>query len=297
MRWPMRVLEMMLRDLFRNLAAGAARPSLKLMLLMLLVVGLSACSSIRKQARSLVGADSDTRPQPTAPRYSDNQNMRYGSDRKYRRMTKSRMEDEADLNAQAGSLWVMEGQGSYLFAQNQVRQLGDLLPVAVEGNPRQQLQSKVRVISKLLERLEAPSRGLASTRGSGTPATGSNPQTVPQGQAKEGGAAADPNAAPGATDPNAASAAPGAAAQKEGMPSKDDLIASIQTVPTRVVEQLKDGSYRVKGIQPFMIGKREYKVIVTGIVRPEDFDERGIDSSKLLDSQFDIVSSRKGSSL
>ena len=71
----------------------------------------------------------------------------------------------------------------------------------------------------------------------------------------------------------------------------------MQAVPTRIVEQLKDGSYRVKGMQPFMIGKREYKVIVTGVVRPEDFDDAGIDSSKLLDSQFDIVSSRKGATL
>ncbi len=288
MRWSMRLM-------FSGLKSRELPSAKSLVVLMLMLSALAGCSSIRKQARSLVGADTETRPQPTAPRYSDNQNMRYTADRKYRRMTKSRMEEEADLNPQAGSLWVMEGQGSYLFAQNQVRQLGDLLPVAVEGNPRQQLQSKVRVISKLLERLEAPSRGLASARG-GTPASGSNPQSVPQGAAKEGAPPADPNA-PASADPNAAAAAPGAVAQKEGMPSKDDLIASIQTVPTRVVEQLKDGSYRVKGIQPFMIGKREYKVIVTGIVRPEDFDERGIDSSKLLDSQFDIVSSRKGSSL
>jgi flagellar L-ring protein precursor FlgH len=46
-----------------------------------------------------------------------------------------------------------------------------------------------------------------------------------------------------------------------------------------------------------MIGKREYKVIVTGIVRQEDFDDSGIDASKLLDPQFDIVSSRRGASL
>jgi flagellar L-ring protein precursor FlgH len=47
-------------------------------------------------------------------------------------------------------------------------------------------------------------------------------------------------------------------------------------------------------MQPFMIGKREYKVIVTGVVRPEDFDDAGIEAGKLLDPQFDIVSSRKG---
>ena len=45
-----------------------------------------------------------------------------------------------------------------------------------------------------------------------------------------------------------------------------------------------------------MIGKKEYKVIVTGIVRADDFNDEGIDAPKLLDPQFDIVSLRKSRS-
>ena len=81
-------------------------------------------------------------------------------------------------------------------------------------------------------------------------------------------------------------AAPGAAATEE---AKD---FSVKTVPTRVVERMVDGNYRVRGTQPFMIGTREYKVIVSGIVRAEDFNEEGISASQLLDANFDIVSSK-----
>ena len=208
-------------------------------------------------------------------------------------MNRNRFEDEADVNAQAGSLWIMEGQGAYLFAQNQTRMMGDLLNVRVEGSPRQQLSSKVKVISKLLDRLEAPQRGLAGTpvqAAKAGGAQGANPAAQPPAPGAEAGAAAD------AAGAGAAGAAQ-AATEKAGTFDPRDPISTIQTVPTRIVEQLKDGSYRVKGVQPFMIGKREYKVIVTGVVRPEDFDDGGIESSKLLDSQFDIVSSRKGSTL
>lgn len=252
----------------------------------LIMVG---CSSFNRGVKTLISDD-----KPKLAKYSDQENLKFQSDRKYRRMNKNRFEDEADVNAQAGSLWVMEGQGAYLFAQNQTRVMGDLLNVRVEGNPRQQLSSKVKVISKLLDRLEAPTRGLANTPVQA--AKGANPA----GQAAGGQPA---GAEPGAGDAAAAQAAGGAAAgaapvaEKAGTFDPKDPISTIQTVPTRIVEQLKDGSYRVKGVQPFMIGKREYKVIVTGVVRPEDFDDGGIESSKLLDSQFDIVSSRKGSSL
>jgi flagellar L-ring protein precursor FlgH len=67
----------------------------------------------------------------------------------------------------------------------------------------------------------------------------------------------------------------------------------IGAVPTRIVERLADGNYRIKGAQPFMIGKREYKVIVTGLIRPEDFNDEGISSAKLLDPQYDVVSIRR----
>lgn len=244
----------------------------------------TGCSSFNRGVKNLVGDD-----KPKLAKYSDQENLKFQSDRKYRRMNRNRFEDEADVNAQAGSLWVMEGQGAYLFAQNQTRMMGDLLNVRVEGNPRQQLSSKVKVISKLLERLEAPSRGLANSPVQAAKAGGAQGANPGAAQAAAGadGAATDPNAAAGTQ----------AATEKPGTFDPRDPISTIQTVPTRIVEQLKDGSYRVKGAQAFMIGKREYKVIVTGVVRPEDFDDSGIESTKLLDSQFDIVSSRKGSSL
>jgi flagellar L-ring protein precursor FlgH len=199
--------------------------------------------------------------------------VKVADNKQYRRMNRQRFEEEADVKADAGSLWVMEGQGAYLFSQNQMRMVGDLLNVKIEGAPRSQLQTKTKVISSLLARLEAPQqRGLAST--GAAPAPGA------------------PAAAP-AADPAAAGKADEAAA-KPGDAPKNDGPFNVTVVPTRIIEQLKDGSYRVRGMQPFMIGKREYKVIVTGVVRPEDFDDAGIEAAKLLDPQFDIVSSRKG---
>lgn len=240
-----------------------------------LMLGLTGCSSLGRSLKSLVSGD-ESKPKNVGVRYSEQENVRYSSDRKYRRMNKSRFEDEAEVSPQAGSLWVMEGQGSYLFAQNKTRMLGDILNVKVEGSPRTQLQSKVKVISKLLERLEAPQRQTASVA-----------KAAPAGDAAAAGAGAGAPAGDAAADKTADKSAD----------AKNDPISTIQLVPTRIVEQLKDGSYRVKGVQPFMIGRREYRVIVTGVVRPEDFDDAGIDSSKLLDSQFDIVSTRKGATL
>jgi flagellar L-ring protein precursor FlgH len=42
-----------------------------------------------------------------------------------------------------------------------------------------------------------------------------------------------------------------------------------------------------------MIGNRDYRVIVTGIVRAEDFSEDGVSATKLLDPKFDVVSARQ----
>jgi flagellar L-ring protein FlgH len=244
----------------------------------LMVANLVGCSSIQRAVKSET---------PQVTRYSDRGNLEFESDRKYRRMNRSRFEDEAEVGAQAGSLWVMEGQGAYLFAQNQTRMMGDLLNVRVEGSPKQQLSSKVRVISKLLERLEAPRATNSQSVRAPAVAGPANPAAPPAAGAEGAGIGADAQATQVA----------GAANEKAGTFDPKDPISTIQTVPTRIVEQLKDGSYRVKGVQPFMIGRREYRVIVTGVVRQEDFDDNGIDASKLLDSQFDIVSSRKGSTL
>jgi len=244
---------------------------IRVLIVILCAFALSGCASISKAWKSLVGHDDDPVAKVTTPRFSETDTVKVADGSKqYRRMNRQRFEEEADVKADAGSLWVMEGQGAYLFSQNQMRIVGDLLNVKIEGAPKTQLQTKTKVISGLLARLEsAQTRGLAST--SPAPAAGAPAAAAPAADAN-GGAN---EAAKGANTPDASG-------------------FNVAVVPTRIIEQLKDGSYRVRGMQPFMIGKREYKVIVTGVVRPEDFDDAGIEAGKLLDPQFDIVSSRKG---
>jgi flagellar L-ring protein precursor FlgH len=67
----------------------------------------------------------------------------------------------------------------------------------------------------------------------------------------------------------------------------------VTNVPARIYDRTTEGHYRVKGAQTFMIGKREYKVIVTGLVRGSDMNGDEIPSSALLEPKFDIVSLKK----
>lgn len=208
-------------------------------------------------------------------RFAENSNVPSTAAREYKRMTRQRLEEESQVNAQAGSMWVMEGQGAYLFAQNKTRREGDLLNVKVEGSAQQQIDTKVAVIKKLLKQLEDEERKakefqelektkitLAESTQSGqqrNPASVSTPTPVP-------------------------------VVEKEK--EKEEQV-KIDFVPTRIVERQPDGNYRIKGQQPFMIGKREYKVIVTGVIRPEDFNDEGVSSAKLLDPQYDVISLRR----
>lgn len=218
----------------------------------------------------------NARPEPpalekidSAPRYSESQNLGVPTDRQYKRMTRSRLEDESDVGSNAGSAWVMEGQGAYLFAQNKTRRDGDMLNVKLDTPAMRQVQTKVSVIKKLLKQLEEQQ----------------NP--APSGNSL---ASNDPSRAPAA----AGAATPEAKPEEKKDDADDkDLAAEIENVPTRIVEKLPDGNYRIKGQQPFMIGKREYKVILTGMIRPEDFNDEGITSQKLLDPQYDVVSIRR----
>lgn len=202
----------------------------------------------------------------SAARYSDNQNMGVPTDRQYKRMTRNRLEDESDLGATAGSSWVMEGQGAYLFAQNKMRKEGDLLNVKLDGSAMKQVETKVSVIKKLLKQLEEQQQQELNNS---------------LAQNAEGGRA-----------PASTEAAKPEPAKTDAKDDKEDL-SEVQNVPTRIVEKLADGNYRIKGQQPFMIGKREYKVIVTGLIRPEDFNDQGISSDKLLDPQYDVVNIRR----
>jgi flagellar L-ring protein precursor FlgH len=237
--------------------------------LLVLIFALSGCASLK----TWLGLNEDKHPQITDSdgllKYSDNNNVPTTSARDYKKMTRQRMEEESQINAQAGSTWVMEGQGAYLFAQNKTRRQGDLLNVKIEGPALQQVDTKVSVIKKLLKQLEDEEK-----------------------KAQESSLATPGLAQSGAADGASRAPASAPAAADTDKKDKDDGV-KVDNVPTRIVEKQPDGNYRIKGQQPFMIGKREYKVIVTGIIRPEDFNDEGISSNKLLDPQYDVVSLRR----
>lgn len=209
--------------------------------------------------------------------YSENSNLLTGPRRQYNRVTKKSLEEQANLEPDAGSLWVMEGQGAYLFSQNIMRMVGDPIAVKIDGEPKEQLQTKVSVIGKLLQRLE--DRTKARYR---------NPASDPSQAAAPADEQSDPNSESETAAKNTT--------QAKNQSAKEETLQSdfnVKTVTTRVMERTVDGNYRVKGSQPFMIGSREYKVIVTGIIRAEDFSEDGISSTKLLDPSYDIVGVRR----
>jgi len=244
--------------------------------LLVFVIMQTGCSSFNRKIKDFLGGNSSSSSAPTAKqgpqmtKFSDSPDIVPRITRQYKRTTKESLANESALDARAGSLWVMEGQGAYLFSQNPVRLVGDPLAVHLEGDPRDQLQSKVNVIRKLIAKIEERQRqklrgpaGEESTEKKKTDKTAKN-------------------------DKSEKPAEPTPAADPAG-----DADLGIKSVPTRIVERTPDGNYRVKGVQPFMISGREYKVIVTGIVRAEEFDDQGIGAPKLLDSKFDIVSARR----
>lgn len=218
-------------------------------------------------------------PRETSTKYSENPQMGFVGNRQYKKMTKSRMEEESDLGSQAGSMWVMEGQGSYLFAQNKSRREGDVLNIRMEGPAFKQVETKVNVIKKLLKQLEDQEKEMQ----------------LQQKLAAEKAAAGDRNPASEKTAVQGTPAAKIAEKDEKKEDKKEEKqdFSEIQSIQTRIVEKLPDGNYRIKGSQPFMIGKREYKVIVTGMIRPEDYNDEGVSSNKLLDPQFDVISLRK----
>ncbi|MGZ3744772.1 MAG: flagellar basal body L-ring protein FlgH [Pseudobdellovibrionaceae bacterium] len=234
---------------------------------MMMIAGMlfSGCATLNEFWARLSNRGSDAIVTPDSDggsiRYSENPQMSVPSNRQYKHMTRSRMEEESELGAQAGSMWVMEGQGAYLFAQNKSRREGDVLNVKLDGPSLKQVETKVNVIKKLLKQLEE------------------------QEQTNLNGNLAANNAGGDRT--------PAAAKPEEKKDDAKDELVNIQQISTKIVEKEADGNYRVRGAQPFMIGKREYKVIAAGLVRPEDFNDEGISSTKLIDPQFDVVSIRR----
>jgi len=251
------------------------------LLLMVGVISLSTgCSSFGRKMKDLFSGSSSspTRSQPHASgpstKFSQTENYNAPQDEKlYRRVNRDIFEKESVLDDHAGSLWVMEGQGSYLFSQNMNRVTGDVINISLDGPPKAQLEKKVEIIKYLLDRTRRQ-RQIASA------------QQKAAAEAKKEEKPADPKAQ------NAVKTQQDAVEKEEEQAEKNSVF-DVSTVPSRIIDQLPDGSYRVKGSQSFMVGRNEYKVIATGLVRPADVKDESILATKVYDSKFDIVGIRK----
>jgi len=251
-------------------------------------------------------------PEPVAveepTKYSETANLMPAADREYKRMTRQRMEDDSDLQAGAGSLWLMEGQTSYLFAQNKHRRPGDPTQIKVEGSALKQLELKVATIQDLLKDLEeqkkiaeeqekkelAEKQRLADidkeaqkilTNGEARTEVAAKVIAEERSRLREVASVQEKDKN---KDQKQADVKP---KDKE---EKIDL-KDVELIPSKVVEKMPDGLLRVSGQQTLMIKKRPYKVLAMGLVRPEDFDDNQISSSKMMETQFDIIHIKKDS--
>jgi flagellar L-ring protein precursor FlgH len=278
------------------------KPTIKGLLSFFIFMSLFGCASLWPEEAPPVKVQG---PQSKVPvmdqttddlvRFSENPNIGSFNDRRYRRVTRKSLEEESDVGSHAGSLWNTEGPSSYLFTQNKLHREGDLLTVKLEGNAKTQVDTKIQVLKKLLARLEivAP----VPDSGAGAPLAGDM-----QGRRDPASASTEavPTASGSGTAMNKTNSTTGSAtavpvgSPKSGEPEPElDAPINVDSISTRVTERLADGNYRVKGQQSFMIGKKEFRVIVTGLVRPEDFSDEGLSSNKLLDPQLDVVSLRR----
>jgi flagellar L-ring protein precursor FlgH len=244
----------------------------------------TGCAGFNRKLKDFLGGRPSDAPSTSvaaranSAKFSESPDMVPRVRRQYKRTTKETLAQESALEARAGSLWVMEGQGAYLFSQNILRLVGDPIAVQLDGDPKDQLNSKVTVIKKLLAKIEEKQKARLRQ---------------PAGTADEEKDQLNKKGEKGKADKSTESVAAAANPQKENAGERDGADFNVKTVPTRIVERTADGNYRVKGSQPFMVGAREYKVIVTGVVRAEDFNDEGISSTKLIDPKFDIVSARR----
>lgn len=247
----------------------------KLILLVVIVMTASGCATLKDFLGDDVSQSVPFLAEEPALKYSDTPQAGVTEDREYRKMTRARMEEESDLGSQAGSLWVMEGQTSYMFAQNKSRQEGDLLKVKLEGSGLKQIETKAQNVRALLKEIEEERKRRENPDPVETPV---------MSKAPDGGVTAA-----GGRAPTAAAAAPKPPVVEKPKEEKIDL-SDVEIIPSKIVEKLADGSYRVKGQQTLMIDKKEYRVILSGLLKPEDANDQGVSSASLIDPQYDLVS-------
>lgn len=268
---------------------------------------ITGCSTVPVEKAPEVVKE-ETTEADLSVKYSEEPNLAPASDRDYRRMTRQRMEDESGLNAGAGSLWVMEGQTSYLFAQNKNRKTGDRTQVKLEGSGLKQLEMKVGAITDLLVELEnqkiaaeeekkkqEEQKRLEEGKKLRLAAIEDEKQKIKsKGEVKEDEeisklAEERVNKRMPAEEPKKVQKEEVAQKKKEEKPD----VKEAEIIPSKIVEKLNDGMYRISGQQTLMIKKRPYKVITTGLVRPEDFSDDVISSNKIYDAQVDVIHIKK----
>jgi len=270
-----------------------------------LVMTQTGCSSFGKKLKALVGGGGDSSEEAKRRRpVSFNSQPQMGSsnaNRQYKRVTKENFFDDQGLEEHAGSLWRKEGQGAFLFTQNNLRNLGDIVNVKIEDRTAQDLTIKADVIRQILVAKEKPMvrRRPASPVGAiPKPAADKEEDGQQQGQSQEQQAEGK---AKGQPNEKFTKSAKGADKFKEREPDqevdgkkdekREEIKFDVAEVAARITERYGDGSYRIKGMQTFMISKKEYKVMVTGLVKPEDINDGTVSSVKVLDSKFDIIPS------
>ena len=249
-------------------------------------------TEIKEEAPKIVEA-----PKVQLTKYSDEPNHEPDMIRSYKRMTKDRMEEESELQAGAGSLWVMEGQNSYLFAQNKHRQEGDPSKVKVEGSGLKLVQLKVSTIQDLLIELEKQKQ-LDELKKKQDEYNKKRTNEINI----EKKAILNKNEVDNEEDalllaekrisermPASILDDPNNVKIKEEVVDLKDLSA----MPVKIVEKLPEGQYRVTGEQAISIRNKAYKVITTGLVRFEDFNDDLISSERMYQPQFDVVHVKK----
>jgi|GEM_PF-478422 len=234
-------------------------------------------------------------------RYSALNNMAPPSDRQYKRMTRKKMEEDSELYSSAGSLWKMEGQTSYLFAENKHRREGDPTTIKIEGAALKLIENKVAVVSDLLRQLEnqklkAEEEQQKSEAETQRLAQAEEEKKLRAERIARGEIVVDPmeeleqmeqnktTALKTAEDRKPASTTNSKATKDEKIDLKD-----IENIPSKIVEKMSDDTYRIRGQQYLTIKKKTYKLIATALIRAEDFNDNGVSSNNLLDAQYELI--------
>ncbi len=261
---------------------------MRYILLALAILALSGCASFGRSLKNFLGGGEPPQKGQAAggpsTSFSAQSNVMTGKPRKYKRVTADNFSDGESLEDNSGSLWKKEGQGSFLFSQNSLRVMGDIINLEIEGKAAENLTTKLKIIKAAIARRYAPTR-LPARAG----AVGKVPK--PEGETPAAGAEAGAQATAGAANKDGAQAQASQGAEKPAEPDLGET--KFDAVSCRIIEKNRDGSYRVKGQQTIYVGSFEYKLIVTGVVRPDDISTDNVKSTQLIDSKYDLVASNK----